>query len=342
MFSLRLYVRLLRRRFRAWADTPAGKRTLKFVRYGLTGAVIAFLAYQLSDVGWKEVSASIPTSPWFYLLWAIAYLRLPVIEMLIYRRVWKKSRLSLLYAFLRKRALNADVMGYSGEVYLFAWAKNAVPGPPDRIWKAIKDNLIASSLASVGTALLVLMGLVLSGLLDPWLRGTWGWYALGGGVVAVLATSLLVQFRRTVFSFPAGVIAWMGGWHAFRFLIGYVLSVAMWSVVLPDVPMTRWALLLALFIVTDRIPVIPSRDLLFVGIGVEFSATLGIPEAALAGLLLTQTVLGKVVNFIFFLSMPLYWHFAKQEPADEGAPPDVLGETSGPTSSAEQSPPIEH
>ncbi len=304
-----------------WARTARGQRTLKWVRYSLTAAVIGFLVYQLATIGWRDVASSIPGEPWFYVLWAIAYARLPVFEMFIYRRVWKKGRLELLYAFLRKRALNADVMGYTGEVYLFAWARKAVPEPADRIWKAIKDNLIVSSLCSVGTAIIMLVGLALSGLLDPWLGGAWGWYAFGAVVVAALTAALLIQFRSTVFSFSASVIGWMGLWHSARFFIGYVLSVTMWWVVLPDVPAATWALLLTLFILTDRIPVIPSRDLLFVGVSLELSATMGVPEAALAGLLLTQTVLGKIVNFIFFLSMPLYWYLTDQEPPEKVEPP---------------------
>ena len=315
--SLSIYFRALRRSLRAWARTPRGQQVLKIGRYGLTAAVIGFLVYQLATIGWGDVARSIPTEPWFYVLWAIAYVRLPVIEMFIYRRVWKKSRLALLYAFLRKRALNADVVGYSGEVYLLAWARKAVPEPPDRLWKAIKDNLIMSSLCSVGTAVVMLLGLALSGLLDPWLGGTWGWYAFGAVVVTTLIIALLVQFRSTVFSFPLSVIAWMGGWHSARFLMGYVLSVTMWWVVLPEVPMATWALLLTLFILTDRIPIIPSRDLLFVGVSLELSATMGVPEAALAGLLLTQTVLGKIVNFIFFLSLPIYWYVADHDPPEQ-------------------------
>ena len=315
------YFRALRRSLRAWARTPRGQQVLKIGRYMLTAAVIGFLVYQLATIGWGDVARAIPTAPWFYVLWAIAYVRLPVIEMLIYRRVWKKSRLALLYAFLRKRALNADVVGYSGEVYLLAWARKAVPEPADRLWKAIKDNLIMSSLSSVGTAVVMLLGLALSGLLDPWLGGTWGWYAGGAVVITALIIALLVQFRGTVFSFPPSVIAWMGGWHSARFFIGYVLSVTMWGVVLPDVPMATWALLLTLFILTDRIPVIPSRDLLFVGVSLELSATMGVPEAALAGLLLTQTVLGKIVNFVFFLSLPLYWYVADHDPPEKVEPP---------------------
>lgn len=313
MPTLATYFHALRRSLRAWSRTPQGQRVLKIGRYALTAGVIGFLIYQLAAIGWGDVTRSIPTEPWFYVLWAIAYVRLPVIEMFIYRRVWKKSRLALLYAFLRKRALNADVMGYSGEVYLLAWARKAVPEPADRLWKAIKDNLIMSSLSSVGTAVVMLVGLALSGLLDPWLSGTWGWYAFGTVVITAFIISLLVQFRGTVFSFPPSVIAWMGGWHSARFFIGYVLWIAMWWVVLPDAPMATWALLLTLFILTDRIPVIPSRDLLFVGVSLELSATMGVPEAALAGLLLTQTVLSKVVNFIFFLSLPVYWYLTNQE-----------------------------
>lgn len=315
----RVYLRAYRRSLREWAATPQGQRVLKIGRYVLTAGVIGFLVYQLATIGWREVVRSIPTQPWFYVLWAIAYIRLPVIEMFIYRRVWKKSRLALLYAFLRKRALNADVVGYSGEVYLFAWARKAVPEPTDRIWKAIKDNLIMSSLCSVGTAIVMLVGLALSGLLDPWLGGAWGWYAFGAVVVITLLVALLVQFRRTVFSFPFSVITWMAGWHSTRFFMGYALFVLMWWVVLPDVPMATWAFLLTLFVLTDRIPVIPSRDLLFVGVSLELSATMGVPEAALAGLLLTQTVLGKIVNFIFFLSLPLYWYLTNQEPPEANA-----------------------
>ena len=52
-------------------------------------ATLAFLAYKLTDVGWGEIGRSIPTSPVFYLIFAVNFLLLPLAAALTYRLAWR-------------------------------------------------------------------------------------------------------------------------------------------------------------------------------------------------------------------------------------------------------------
>lgn len=293
----------LQARWSAFASSTAGKRILTAIRYLLIAGILGYLVYQLSDIGWGEVLRSLPTTPWFYVIVVVMYFILPFSEVLIYGRVWKLKARESLPILLRKRVLNTDVVGYSGEVYLFSWAKQrASEGEARSIALAIKDNLIISSMMSVGTAVVILLALLATGLvaLDDFLDNPTSGYLIAGGVVVALGIGLLVQFRRSIFTLPRRFLRWMCAVHGGRFLLSYVLQVAQWWVVIPEAPFSAWATLLAVLIVTNRIPFLPSRDLFFAGAGIGMATGLNIPVATVAGMLLVRSALDRLMNVGFF------------------------------------------
>ncbi|MDX1530885.1 MAG: hypothetical protein R3362_05105, partial [Rhodothermales bacterium] len=203
---------------------------------------------------------------------------------------------------LRKRVLNMDVVGYSGDVYLFLWAKHKL-GLPDRpVWRALKDNAITSSAASLTSAGLLVGLLVVTGELafldllgdrDPaWVVGV----AAVLGSVAVLG----VLFRRRLFSLPPRTVAALLGVHLARFGVVYVLQILQWWVVLPGAPFEVWATMLAIIVVTNRLPFLPARDLVAVGAILGMSDLLAASEAVIAGMLLARSVLDRLLNAAFF------------------------------------------
>lgn len=292
----------VRSRAEAFAESPVGRVVLKALRWLVIGAIIAYLVYQLTQMGWSRFWESLPQTPYFYLTVAAMYALLPGAEVLIYGRLWGLTPSQSLPLMMRKRVLNADVVGYSGEFFLLAHARKKIDRPARQIAAEIKDNLILSSVASILVAVLVLVLLLASGYvaLDELLGNATPGYVAVGGFALVLVVGLFVRFRRTIFAVGARTLGVLFGIHFGRFFLSSILQVVQWWVVLPDAPFSAWATLLVVFIVTNRIPFLPSRDLVFAGVGIEASASLGVPGPAVAGMLITRSVIDRVLNFGFF------------------------------------------
>lgn len=265
-------------------------------------AILVYLFVKLSSIGWDAFWSSLPTSPIFYLTIACLYSLLPVSESLIYRRLWDVPIAKILPIVLGKRALNADVVGYTGELMLYVQSQQHATVGPKKIRRSIKDNLIVSSISSLSLAFVVLAALLISGqILVP------GWSS--GSITSVVSVAVLsgvlslaiYRFRRAIFSLPRRDLMFMAAVHLARFLAGFVLQVIQWWSVVPDAPFSAWATLLSAMIVTNRIPFLPSRDILFASAGIELSTVVGIPAAIMAGMLLVRTGIDKILNAGFFV-----------------------------------------
>jgi hypothetical protein len=265
-------------------------------------AVCALLAWRLSRIGWDEIWRELPTHPIFYLIFFIQYLTLPVSEWMVYRSAWGFRSLSHLSAFVRKRIYNKDVFGYSGEVYLYTWARKNLGLGDGRILRTIKDNTIVSSVVStlvsfgiLGTLLLTNQVHLPNGLISNNALEIGGAVALSVAVVAVG-----IRFRKAIFHLPGAILLSIALVHVVRLLTGNVLQVAQWSIVLPEVPLQAWFTLLAAQILVSRIPFLPGRDILFLSASVELAHLMNVPAAAVFGVLGVATVLDKALNFILF------------------------------------------
>ena len=73
----------------------------------------------------------------------------------------------------------------------------------------------------------------------------------------------------------------------------------LWDVV-AEVPLSTWLILLSAQIIVTRIPLIPNRGLLFASTSLGLSNFVQIPPVQLAAMLLTSTVLDKVLNLTLF------------------------------------------
>lgn len=291
-----------RDRWGQFQESRWGQRLLTGVRWSFMIAVLAYLAYQFTDIGWGQVWQALPTTPWFYILLLLMYVNLPVVEVAIYGKAWGAPARGLLPALLRKRVLNNDVLGYSGEAYFSLWAQRHTNLGYRKVVETIKDTTIISSVASTSVAVLLLALFFLSGqvqLLTQYLPDQASTVAAGGAVL-VCAVVVGVTFRRTIFSLSPSLLLWIGAAHLTRFLVNTGLQVTQWAVVIPDVSVGSWITLLALHIVVNQIPLVPTRNLVFMGAGLELSGALQIPTAALGSMLLAQTLLDRGLNFLTY------------------------------------------
>ncbi|MEM1125091.1 MAG: hypothetical protein AAGI71_00450 [Bacteroidota bacterium] len=312
-------LRALLKRGEAFAETRRGQRILRSLRYGFLAGVIGWLAYQLMGIGWREVLTSLPQTPWFYLLYLVIYFQLPLIEALIYRGIWATPWQRLFPVLVRKRVLNMDVLNYSGEVYLFLQAQALSPRPKRFLLGSLKDNAIASGVASVLSMLLMAGGFLLAGQLDlQALVGENNLLYIGVAVVVfAIGAALAVRFRNTVFTLPVPAVAGVFGAHLFRFGLVFVLQVAQWAVVIPEAPLQVWATMLVIVAFTNRLPLIPAKDLAAAAAILEVSGVYDAYLPAIAGMLLVRIVLDKSMNlFLFTVTSRLM----PPDPGPEAAP----------------------
>jgi hypothetical protein len=283
-------------------QSDRGRRIFKWVRRGFYLVVAAILIGQLTKIGWMEIGRSLPSHPLFYIIFAVMYVSLPATETLIYSLSWKFGMGEGIIAFLKKRVYNKEVLGYSGEVYLCLWAEKRLGRPRREVVGVIKDNNIVSSIASTLFGVSVLAVLVAAGqIVIPARFLEWdGMVIVAAVIVALVAAALGVRFRRSIFWLSGRVLATLLFIHLARLILVNVLQLLQWSVVLPEVSLNAWLTLIALLIITSRIPLLPARELIFIGAGLELSEAVGMPVAGLAGMLLVASVMDKTLNLLLF------------------------------------------
>lgn len=265
--------------------------------------VVAWLAYQLSGIGWGDVWASRPRTLWFYVIWLALYIQLPLVEALIYRAVWKLPFREVLPPILRKRPLNQDLVSYSGEAYFFMWARRRLELTDRQVAGTLKDNAIASSLGTWTAAVLLISIFLFTGqiVLADLLPEQDPLYVTAGLLLAAVLVTLGIRFRRSIFTLPSRTVLGLYGAHVGRFLLfAYVLQIVQWWVVLPDAPLSVWATMLAVITVVNRVPLLPARDLVGIGAILGMTDLLAASAATIAAMLLMRSVLDKALNLVLF------------------------------------------
>ena len=296
----------------AWRDRAtvrlqarAQGRVIRTVRVLLTITIVGVLVAQLTGVGWASILAGLPTHPLFYLLLVGVYLLLPITEVFIYRPLWCLPRRALFLACARKRVLNEEVLGYSGEVGMYLWG--AAQGiETSRAFRTVRDVNIISSLVSFSVAGVLVGAMIALGELD-----TGGWFLgrglpiLAGVVLIVGLGVLLVRFRRYVFALPRREAGRVTALHLGRHVLTNAGLVTMWHLAQPEVGLATWLTLAALLVVVERLPFLPSKDLVFLSASVEISKAMAVASAAVAGMLLVQSVGFKLLHLVVVAVVPV-------------------------------------
>ena len=292
----------LRDRWTAFAATRGGRYSIRAVRAAFTLGIALYLLDTLRDIGWSDITAAMPTHPLFYLCGLLVYLSIPLTDVLTYSRAWGRSLWFGMPAFIQKRIYNQDVLGYSGEVFFAGWAQKQLGLPLSNILRTVRDHNILSSVASTLIAV-GLVALYLSAgeirLSDLFGRQALA-IALAAGVGLMVLLPVAIRFRRYLFAMPRQLALAVFSLQCARLLAGQALRIAQWSLAMPDVTLQVWFSLAAAALVLSRIPIVPSQDLLFLGIGVEMSTMLGVPEAGMFSMLAVSSAVDKLLNLTLF------------------------------------------
>lgn len=289
-------------RVKAYFGTSSGKKVLKWSQRLFLWGILIWLVYQLSKIGWVNVWESLPKQVIFYLLFVIMYFQLPLFEVLIYRINWIFESLRSIPIFLIKRVYNKDVIGYSGEVYFYVWARKHLNLKDRDIFMIIKDNNIISSIAStiVAVGLLAIFFFTDQIIFIEWLIDHNKAYFFGGSLLVITILVLFISFRRFVITMPMNKAYKIFGIQMFRLVFLQFVNVLMYYVVLPETPLYVWFSLISVEIILSRIPFLPNRDLIFVGMSIGLADGLMVSQSDIAGIMVARAALGKLFNLLSF------------------------------------------
>lgn len=303
-----------------WAsvrDRDDVQRGLKYLQYLLLAAIVAYLIYKLSQVGWEDVIGSLPASPWFYIFFALRFFMLPISEIALYEIIWSRPLMRHFLVFIRKRVYNFAVMGYSGETFLILWARRGLALSDKKAFVGVKDNNLMSAFASNAATVIMILLLAATGGLQEGLEAFpgAGWlFAIAFASAATLAVLVMV-FRKKLLGFSKGVMPKIITVHAARQTMIIILHAAMYASALPGAPLMAWMMFIAMQLVLSRVPFLPNQDIVYLGAALSLSSIVGAPEAAVAGMLVAEAGLSQLVNVALFFATA---HIARTEPRTDG------------------------
>jgi hypothetical protein len=184
-------------------------------------AAIFAIARELSHIGWRELWAGLPGNPAFYAAFVAIYVLGPGVDALIYCRLWRTPPLFNLPALLRKRIYNEIVVDYSGEAYLYIWAKRNLALDGRKLISTIKDVNLLSGAASNLVTLVLIAGFIVGGYtatlasIDADVINA----VIAVAALAIMVPLLLFIFRGKLLAVSRGALAAIMSAHVLRILL---------------------------------------------------------------------------------------------------------------------------
>lgn len=223
------------------------------------------LGRELLGSGLAGLQHKIPTHPLFYLAFATFYLAPPTFDYLIFRRLWGIP-LDGMVALHKKRIANEVLVGYSGEAYFYAWARQRtqmVAAP----FGAVKDVTIQSAIAGNSFTLLLILAVIPFKSMLPPDMVNWN-TILGSGALMVAMSLPFWLFSKRVFSLPQPALWRVFALHMARLATVTVALALAWHFALPAVPIGTWLFLAAGRMLVSRLPLLPNKELVFASFAV--------------------------------------------------------------------------
>jgi hypothetical protein len=245
-------------------------------------ALLIVIVWKLKDFGFAKAAESLPSSPIFWLAFLGYYFALPLSEWLIFKRLWGLPA-SGFAALLRKLVSNEILLGYSGEAYFYSWARRhtkIVAAP----FGAIKDvSILSAIVGNLMTLSMLSLAWPLVGHVAPDLHPRTIFLSAG---VMIGSSMLIFLFKNKIFSLPTSDLRFIFGIHSARIILTTLLSGLMWHTALPQTPLLWLVLLATLQLLVTRLPLVPSKDLVFANLSVFLIGQDG-PVSTLIGIIAT-------------------------------------------------------
>jgi hypothetical protein len=263
-----------------------GRLMLQALRWIVPVMLLAYVGYRLNQLGWHRIWNARPASIGFYLLIVLQFFIQPLGDLIIYRNLWGPGKALGLSIFLRKRFLNSALFDYSGEVFFYFWAQRRLKLPNGMLVHAIKDSNLLSGGAGLAMVWLVLLALLATGGLQiPQIVAAHSWIYVLVGSLPLLFCAILVIAHRKVTVLSRRQIAETFSVHFLRSLLVLLLEIGFWELsgALPSA--VACLQFVAMRLVISRLPLVPNKDLVFVGAGIAAAGLMKVPVAPVATVL---------------------------------------------------------
>ncbi len=269
----------------------------------LSAAILIAALWQLRSLDVRGVLHMVPRSPLFWTIFALGYLVTPFSEWIIYRRLWRLPAGGIL-ALLRKRISNEIVLGYSGELYFYGWARKhaRMVGTP---FGAIKDvSILSAVVANFCTLGLALISWQSLGALH---LGTDAKVMIASAASMAIPSIVTLVWRKKLLTLPRPELTRIAVIHLLRIVATTLFAALLWAAVMPAAPIAWWLALATLRLLVSRLPLLPNKDIVFAGL-VAFTVGRTSEVTAvltmIAGLwLITHLLLGAVLTAVELVTM---------------------------------------
>ena len=242
---------------------------LQVLRWAIPVALLLVIGRRLTELGWREIWIARPGAIGFYVLLVLQFFIQPFGDYLVYRNLWGSANTPPMAVILRKRLLNTFMLDYSGEAFFYFWAQARLKLAPGMLAHAIKDSNVLS--AGAGLTMIYVMVLTLlagGGLHIPVALSAHGWlYGLIGSVPLILCAGLVLGHRKLT-ALNRKQLAATFAIHFTRSLLVLAVEFGLWELsgALPSA--VACLQFVALRLVVTRLPLVPNKDLIFVGAGI--------------------------------------------------------------------------
>jgi hypothetical protein len=178
------------------------------------------------------------------------------------------------------------MLDYSGEAFFYFWAQARLKLKPGMLVHGIKDsNVLSAGAGLMMVYVMVLALLATGGLRIPAVLNAHGWlYVLAGSVPLILTAGLVLGHRKLT-ALSRGQIAATFAIHFTRAALVLAVEFGLWELsgALPSA--VACLQFVALRLIVTRLPLVPNKDLIFVGAGIAAAGMAGASVTAVATVL---------------------------------------------------------
>ena len=278
----------------AWASAP--HRTAIIQRWAsiiVSVAMVACAAWQLHGFDRAALMTMLPTSPVFWSVLLVAFLATPVLDWVIFCRLWGRVPGGF-SAVLRRTIMNNAVLNYAGDAYLLAWSREQTIATKRAIAVVRDVALLSAIVTGVVTLVLAAVSLPVIQLPQSWtgsnmLVASMGIIATATIVTIAIAARLTPLVRSEVMA-AIGILL-------LRTIATTVCIALLWHFALPQVPVTEWMTLAVVRLIFWRLPLVPNKDVAFAATA---SAVIG-GHSSIAAVVTLVAVLTLIVQLAFAL-----------------------------------------
>lgn len=297
-----------------------GKPAQHLLRWGVPLLLLAFLGYALTQLGWGKIVDARPSGLDFYIVVLLPFFVQPIADLIIYRNLLGVGRALPLVVLFRKRYMNGIMLDYSGEVYFFFWARKNLRLKKGLLLHAVKDTNVLSASAALATVLLMLLLFVVTGGVRlPAVATGITWVAIVILSLPLILGIALFTGGKKITALSRADIATTFGIHFARCIIKLSLEFAIWwfSGALPSA--VACFQFVALRLLVTRLPMVPNKDLVFVGVGLAAAGVLNVSAPKVAAVLVIMTAVGLIQDLVLVGVPWLLEQFQVRRSADQTA-----------------------